>query len=127
MQKHLSENFSIENLAELLGVSSSYFNRLFVKETGLTPLGYLNHLRIAHAALLLSDTILSVDEVAKKCGFSCGNYFCKVFRKALGYSPLRVSAAVRSIKSGKSLERSKSILLKKFMKSTVLLQPVSAP
>ena len=74
MQKHLSENFSIENLAELLGVSSSYFNRLFVKETGLTPLGYLNHLRI-------------VDEVAKKCGFSCGNYFCKVFRKALGYSP----------------------------------------
>ena len=39
MQKHLSENFSIENLAELLGVSSSYFNRLFVKETGLTPLG----------------------------------------------------------------------------------------
>ncbi|MCI9333698.1 MAG: helix-turn-helix transcriptional regulator, partial [Lachnospiraceae bacterium] len=33
MQKHLSENFSIENLAELLGVSSSYFNRLFVKET----------------------------------------------------------------------------------------------
>lgn len=87
MQKHLSENFSIENLAELLGVSSSYFNRLFVKETGLTPLGYLNHLRIAHAALLLSDTILSVDEVAKKCGFSCGNYFCKVFRKAFGYSP----------------------------------------
>ena len=87
MQKHRSENFSIENLAELLGVSSSYFNRLFVKETGLTPLGYLNHLRIAHAALLLSDTILSVDEVAKKCGFSCGNYFCKVFRKALGYSP----------------------------------------
>ena len=121
MQKHLSENFSIENLAELLGVSSSYFNRLFVKETGLTPLGYLNHLRIAHAALLLSDTILSVDEVAKKCGFSCG------IPQGAWIFPLRVSAAVRSIKSGQSLERSKSILLKKFMKSTVLLQPVSAP
>ena len=115
MQKHLSENFSIENLAELLGVSSSYFNRLFVKETGLTPLGYLNHLRIAHAALLLSDTILSVDEVLQ--GIPQGAW---IF-------PLRVSAAVRSIKSGQSLERSKSILLKKFMKSTVLLQPVSAP
>lgn len=87
MQNHLSDNFSIENLAEMLGVSSSYFNRLFVKEMGMTPLGYLNNLRISHAAFLLSDTLLSVDEVAKKCGFSCGNYFCKVFRRALGYSP----------------------------------------
>ena len=87
MQNHLADNFSIENLAEILGVSSSYFNRLFVKEMGMTPLGYLNNLRISHAAFLLSDTLLSVDEVAKKCGFSCGNYFCKVFRRALGYSP----------------------------------------
>lgn len=87
MQNHLSDNFSIENLAEMLGVSSSYFNRLFVKEMGMTPLSYLNNLRISHSTFLLSDTLLPVNDVAKKCGFSCGNYFCKVFRKALGYSP----------------------------------------
>lgn len=87
MQKHLADNFSMEDLAGTLGLSPSYFTRLFVKEKGLTPLNYLNSLRIEHAAFLLSNTLLPVDVVAKNCGFSCGNYFCKVFRKALHTSP----------------------------------------
>ena len=87
MQKHLADNFSMENLARMLGLSPSYFTRLFVKDKGMTPLNYLNSLRIDHAAFLLSNTLLPVDEVARKCGFSSGNYFCKVFRKALDYSP----------------------------------------
>lgn len=88
MQKHLSSNFSIETLAGSLGVSPSYFTRLFVKEMGVSPINYLTELRISHAAFLLENTSLPVEVIAKECGFSCGNYFCKAFRKTLDYSPL---------------------------------------
>lgn len=87
MQKNLASDFSIETLARTLELSPSYFTRLFVKETGVSPINYLTDLRISHAAFLLANTLLPVDVIAKECGFSCGNYFCKVFRKTLGHSP----------------------------------------
>lgn len=87
MKEHFSEHFSIEELAGLKGLSSAYFTRLFTRETGQAPLSYLTDLRLTHALSLLLNTSLSVEAIARACGFSCGNYFCKVFRRASGCSP----------------------------------------
>lgn len=87
MKEHFSSRFSMEELASRLGLSSAYFTRLFTRETGQTPLACLNGIRLSHAVFLLLNTSLSIDETALACGFSCGNYFCRVFRKASGCSP----------------------------------------
>ena len=87
MKEHFDRRFSIEELAARLGLSAAYFTRLFTRQTGQTPLACLNGIRLSHAVFLLLNTTLSIDEVALSCGFSCGNYFCKVFRKASGFSP----------------------------------------
>lgn len=87
MKEHFDQRFSIEELAERLGLSTAYFTRLFTRETGQTPLACLNGIRLSHAVFLLLNTSLSIDGIAVSCGFSCGNYFCKVFRKASGFSP----------------------------------------
>lgn len=87
MKEHFPEHFSIEELAGLKGLSSAYFTRLFTRETGQAPLSYLTDLRLSHALSLLLNTSLSVEAIARECGFSCGNYFCKVFRRASGCSP----------------------------------------
>ena len=77
----------VKELAARLGLSAAYFTRLFTRQTGQTPLACLNGIRLSHAVFLLLNTTLSIDEVALSCGFSCGNYFCKVFRRASGFSP----------------------------------------
>ncbi len=69
MKEHFSEHFSIEELAGLKGLSSAYFTRLFTRETGQAPLSYLTDLRLTHALSLLLNTSLSVEAIARACGF----------------------------------------------------------
>ena len=87
MKEHFSERLSMEELAAMQGFSPAYFTRLFSSSTGQSPLAYLTQLRLNQATFLLLNSSLTVEEVATGCGFSCGNYFCKVFRRAAGLSP----------------------------------------
>ena len=87
MKEHFPERLSMEELAARLDLSAAYFTRLFTRETGQTPLASLTGIRLSHAVFLLLNTSLCIEEIAASCGFSCGNYFCKVFRKASGVSP----------------------------------------
>lgn len=87
MKEHFSDRFSMDELADSLGLSAAYFTRLFARETGQTPLACLIGIRLSRAVFLLLNTSLGMEEIALSCGFSCGNYFCKVFRKASGVSP----------------------------------------
>ena len=87
LKEHFSEHLSIEELAADLGFSSAYFTRLFTRETGMTPMAFLTQQRLTRSVFLLLNTSMTNEEIAAGCGFSCGNYFCKVFKKASGLSP----------------------------------------
>lgn len=87
LKEHFGEHLSIEDLAADLGFSTAYFTRLFTKETGLSPMAFLTQQRLTHSVFLLLNTSMTNEEIAAGCGFSCGNYFCKVFKKASGLSP----------------------------------------
>ncbi len=78
----------IEELSEESGISLPYFTRLFKNEIGMAPIHYLTNVRLQGAIFLLLNSSDSVEQIARQCGFSCGNYFCKVFRKSMGVSPL---------------------------------------
>lgn len=78
----------ISDIAEELCVSQSHLSRTFSAETKQSLINYLTFAKLGEAINLLVGTEESVEEIAKKCGFSCGNYFCKVFRKHMGTSPL---------------------------------------
>ncbi|WP_248924642.1 helix-turn-helix domain-containing protein [Paenibacillus hamazuiensis] len=78
---------SLDEMADVAGLSKFHFLRQFRRFTGLTPLEYLNKLRIEKAAGLLRTTELTLDEIAASVGFAGGNYFSKVFRHWVGLSP----------------------------------------
>lgn len=85
----------ITALAEELHVSPSHLSREFSREMGMPPVDYLRKLRLEKAVHLLSVTSMQIDEIASECGFSCGNYFDKVFKKYLKMSPRRFREYVK--------------------------------
>ena len=77
----------IAALSHHLGVSHSYLIRLFRRELGQTPQGYLISKRIALARALLCDTTLTIREIAERCGFDNVYYFGNTFKKHTTLSP----------------------------------------
>lgn len=75
------------DLAEILQVSSPHLIRTFKKETGQSPTAYLIEYKLEQAKHLLLQEHFYIDTVANVVGFSCGNYFSKVFRKHFGQTP----------------------------------------
>ncbi len=87
----------IDRLSQRLCVTHSHLTRVFTEETGSTPLACLTRIRLQHAVNLLSRTNDSVEQIARSCGFSCGNYFAKTFRRHMGLSPLAYRNSTSSI------------------------------
>lgn len=80
-------NLSIQQLAEVSGVSEVYFRKLFTEIYGIPPKKYINLIRITKAKeLLLSDEI-SIQQISEQIGFHDVYSFCKVFRKANDCTP----------------------------------------
>lgn len=77
----------ISKLCKLSYFSDTYFRKLFLSLYGVTPLTYLNDLRINHSKALLNETDCSVAHVALLSGFYDEKYFCKIFKKKLGKTP----------------------------------------
>ena len=78
---------SLQEVSEELHVNSSYFSALFRQEISMTFTDYLNQLRIGQACHLLSDTEMSIMEIAAAVGFDDQSYFTRVFRKYKGITP----------------------------------------
>ena len=95
IQKHYADGaLGVEQLAGMLGYSSSYFSRIFKNITGYYVNDYIRQVRIVKAQELLIDTELTVNEIAEATGFTTGNYFYSIFKKETGMTP----AAYRSSK-----------------------------
>lgn len=62
-------------------------SRIFNKMAGRSIHGYINHLRVEKAKVLLANTDLTVTEIAYALGFSDSNYFTRIFRQYCQMSP----------------------------------------
>lgn len=95
---HYAELYGVEELSERLGVSKSHLVRAFHQAMGVSPGKYLTEIRIHAVKQLLLHREYSLDVIASLCGFSGGNYLCRVFKKEVGVSPAmwRANALSRS-------------------------------
>ena len=87
INERYSELLGIDELAEGLQVNKSYLIRRFKKEVGVPPGRYLQTIRVGRAKKLLTKPQYTLEVIAALCGFSCANYFCKVFKKETGETP----------------------------------------
>lgn len=87
MEHHFMDSLSLGQLAEEAGISRFHFVRLFKEGFGVTPHRHLVRLRMKAAAEMLSNTDLSVQEVASKCGYVSATHFSAAFQKHFSRTP----------------------------------------
>ncbi|WP_029192601.1 response regulator [Paenibacillus harenae] len=86
-ERYADRDLSLEGVAHELNVSAVYLSRLFKQEVGASFINVLTHTRIEQAIRLLSETDLSINEIAERTGYESQHYFSTSFKKAAGLSP----------------------------------------
>ncbi|MCX6896191.1 MAG: helix-turn-helix transcriptional regulator, partial [Verrucomicrobia bacterium] len=82
-----AETWTLQLLAEKLGLHPNYLCRRFREIVGLSPMNYLTRRRLEMATSLLRRTPLPVGEVGAAVGWSDANYFTRRFQDKFGLSP----------------------------------------
>jgi len=84
---HYREDIKIEKLASLCHLSPNHFRRLFGRAIGLSPIQYLNTVRITMASTALLQNKDSISNIAYDCGYDSISSFNRQFKTQTGISP----------------------------------------
>lgn len=87
IRKNYAKQISAEDVAGASHVSTAYLSRLFKEELDIGFNEYLTQVRLEQAEKLLSETNLSIKEIAGSVGYGDEKYFSKLFRKTTGMKP----------------------------------------
>ncbi len=87
IDEHYKEEMSLEQLAGLVGMTSTAFSRYFRQSTGKNLSEYIIDIRLGHASRILIDTADSISEICWRTGFNTLSNFNRLFRKRKGCSP----------------------------------------
>jgi AraC-like DNA-binding protein len=90
VQHHMAKAFTLDDLAEALGLSKYHFCREFKKATGVTPMAFVRQVRVEAARSLLLSTSLTLKGIAEQVGFSDEFQLSRVFRRVTGFAPSHV-------------------------------------
>lgn len=87
LRHHHNEKITQKSLAKKFSVSPNYASYLIKKYSGIDFTSLLTAYRLEHAAVLLRQTYMSVDEIAEQCRFNYTSYFIKRFKQKYGVTP----------------------------------------
>jgi len=87
LETNYESEIQIPDLALKVFMSPQRFRKVFKDVTGMTPLDYINAIRINRAVDLLKDDSLSIAEVSQQIGILDTNYFSRLFKQRTGSTP----------------------------------------
>lgn len=85
-QKYM-EPWNISLMSDYCKFSEGYFSHKFKKQMGISPMNYLNELRIEKSKELLEEGTMNISTISSVVGFQDSLYFSKVFKKSTGMPP----------------------------------------
>jgi two-component system response regulator YesN len=87
LHEHLSEDVSLQAIADYVYMHPTHVSKVFKRETGETISDYLLRLRMENAVVLLKDSRYKIYEIAARLGYKNPTYFIKVFKERFGVTP----------------------------------------
>ncbi len=99
LHANYAQHLSLRGVSEAAHISETHLAHRFCARMGISPMRYLQQLRLQTAQQLLLTTPLPINEVAARVGFDDPLYFSRLFHRATGASP----TAFRHLQSYTSL------------------------
>jgi len=96
LQDNYGKDIKLEDVAKQFGMSMRTLNRRFKTATGISPLVFLQKVRMEAAKDLLKTSNLSISEVMFKSGYSDNAHFSSLFKKHHGTTPGQYRTTVRA-------------------------------
>ncbi|MDD2442707.1 MAG: AraC family transcriptional regulator, partial [Eubacteriales bacterium] len=93
---YMDPSLSLGKLAGRFGLSEPYLSHIFKERTGENLSNCLERIRINNAHALLSETNMSIDDIALKVGYYSADTFRKAFKRYHGISPAMYRSSTRS-------------------------------
>lgn len=87
IEADLSREWTVAEMAAVLGVSDGQLRRLVAEGVGATPRHLLCNARLQAAARLLADPAIRIKEVRARVGIADASHFCRDFHDRYGMSP----------------------------------------
>ena len=85
MREEYTSDLSQAEIAQRMGMTQTYFSRMFKNKTGKNFVSLLTEFRMNHAKeLIAKEHDITISELAEKCGYTSKTYFCALFRKTVG-------------------------------------------
>lgn len=84
---YYKENISVAHLASLCNISTVHLRNLFIKNFAVSPIRYINNLKLIRAKELLSAQFHTISEVCFLSGYHDESHFCREFKKHFDVTP----------------------------------------
>ena len=82
-----NEQFSVEELAVICGISRSQLHKKLKKTTGKSVSQFIREIRLEEAMKMLRQDVATMSEIAYRVGFNSPAYFNTCFKEHYGYPP----------------------------------------
>jgi len=96
--RHYDQDSPVAAMASYSGLPERSFKRRFARATGMSPLEYVQTLRIEESKQILETTDLSVEAVAAQVGYEDSSFFGRLFRRTVGLTPAQYRKRFRSLR-----------------------------
>ncbi|MEO5891722.1 MAG: AraC family transcriptional regulator [Ferruginibacter sp.] len=87
LRQDISHQWTVDEMAALVGLGNTLFNDKVKSYTGFTPLNYLINIRVSEAIRLLKKSDVSITDIAMDTGFNSSQHFSTTFKKLTGFTP----------------------------------------
>lgn len=99
IDEHFHEPLTLEILADMCHGSPYHLQRTFKRITGLTPVEYIQKVRISRAMYELTTTDKSVAEIGLNVGLPNPSYFITLFKMKTGQTPKKYRKLVKEVQN----------------------------
>ena len=96
MRDNYTDSITTDELAKSCRISKFHFCRIFKSVMGMSAIQYLNTHRLKIADTLIKNSDKSIGEIALICGFEDTSYFCRIYKKCYGKTPMQTKKEINS-------------------------------
>ncbi|EFM11987.1 transcriptional regulator, AraC family [Paenibacillus curdlanolyticus YK9] len=87
LRNHYYRPITLDDLASLIGCNSVYLSNTYSKVFNISPIQYLQKIRMQKAREFIHDHSLSISDISRKVGYVSSSQFCTIYKKHFGMTP----------------------------------------